>query len=581
MEKSEISENSDKLLLKDKTSIIGVIPSYPKHTKQNIFSNVMMPPIGIVSVLTHIMQDDKYSCYCVDENNYSGPLDYLGMPDHDFLQKHNPARFAFLYGGMSNSILRMFSLAKQYKRFGCHVISGGSHVDALPKEALSKGVDIVVHGEGEETAKEIVEAVIQGRPLEEIKGISFINQKGEYIFTGHRDPCEDMDVHKIPDLTLMKYLKKKFSAIPLSYGLGCPFRCEFCVVHSQYGKYKSFSKEKVIEQISRYSDMGFKEYFFTNDNFAQDKEKTIELCKAIGDYKRKFRKKLKIIVQVRNEVAEHDDLIEAMKYAGIDSLCIGYESPINEDLKAMNKGVNYDLLVRRSRKLAKNFYIHGMFIFGYPSRLSEGEKPSINLREKARRYEKFFKDAKIDSIQVFKAIPLPGSKLRERLEREKRLMPLEAVNWDKYDGLFLCYDPTPEGISAYELQNLPNLMMNRKYAGNFLERSSLNFFNWTKWVYRIFEFVPVFGIFYIKNLVRNIFNNIRKKNDEQESSLLPKKNIFYASLLSTWLRIKRNWRNTVIATYARGVAKRWRKEYNQNDYSRKFKDFFAQKQESK
>ncbi len=37
------------------------------------------------------------------------------------------------------------------ERFGTITIAGGSHVDALPKEALSSGIDIVVHGEGEKT----------------------------------------------------------------------------------------------------------------------------------------------------------------------------------------------------------------------------------------------------------------------------------------------------------------------------------------------------------------------------------------------------------------------------------------------
>jgi len=89
--------------------------------------------------------------YAIDENNFNGPQDSNGLPDHSFLQAGQPAQMALFYGGMSNSIPRMYAIAGQYKTFGAVTIAGGSHVDALPQEALRSGVDIVVHGEGEET----------------------------------------------------------------------------------------------------------------------------------------------------------------------------------------------------------------------------------------------------------------------------------------------------------------------------------------------------------------------------------------------------------------------------------------------
>ena len=81
----------------------------------------------------------------------------------------------------------------------------------------------------------------------------------------------------------------------------------------------------------KYTDLGYKNFFFTDDNFAQNPAEAIALCRAIGDYKRKFRKNIEIIVQVRTEVAEDDALIEAMRWAGVTTLAIGYESPINEE----------------------------------------------------------------------------------------------------------------------------------------------------------------------------------------------------------------------------------------------------------
>lgn len=548
--------------------ILGIIPQYPEHTQNNIFSKVLMPPIGIVSVLTNMK---GHETACIDENNYSGPLDYMGQPDHKFLYDEIRPDVIFLYGGMTNAILRGYAIAKTYKKLGCIIVAGGSHVDALPEEALSKGIDYVAHGEGEESALELLDAIKNKKDVRKIRGLSFMHGK-RYVFTGKRTPIKDPDKFRVPDLRIIRYLRKRFSAIPVSWGVGCPYNCEFCVVNNQYGDYKARSIEKVMEQIIMYSDLGFKKFFFTNDNFAHNIEETKKLCKTIGDYKRKFKKKISLIVQVRTEVAERDDLLEAMKYGGVEMLAIGYESPINEELAAMRKGVTYEKLVKRSRKLSQFFYLHGMFIFGYPG----SRKSRMTLKERGRRYRKFFSDARIDSIQVFKAIPIPGTDLRARLEREGTLLPLEVVNWDKYDGLFLCYDPRPDGYDPYELQNIPNNLMKMKYSGDFIDKT-INYGNWMNWVYNTLGFPIYFSLDYIRQLLFNLLNRRRALKVNQAEQLLPRQNLFQRTLQAVWMDIKRQWRNLAIRNIAGGMVRRWHRTYKRNDYQLRLKRFFSRK----
>jgi len=145
---------------------------------------------------------------------------------------------------MNNSIPRTYSVATQYKDFGALTIAGGSHVDALPQEALESGIDIVVHDEGEKIILELREILISGhgvllnRPgLSQVKGISFLDDNGAYIFTGKRQPIDDLDELADPDLTLIKFLKKRWSYLPINRGRGCNWNCEFCIVNKRYGKY--------------------------------------------------------------------------------------------------------------------------------------------------------------------------------------------------------------------------------------------------------------------------------------------------------------------------------------------------------
>ncbi len=180
--------------MKRNLTIIGIIPQYPKHYQQNIYARIKMPPVGILSVMSQITHHPRIKeIYAIDENNYNGPQDSDGQPDHSFLQAKQPAQIALFYGGMSNSIPRMYSVASQYKGFGSVTIAGGSHVDALPQEAVQSGVDIVVHGEGEETILELLKLLITDSrvllnraALSRVKGISFLDDNGAYIFTGKR-----------------------------------------------------------------------------------------------------------------------------------------------------------------------------------------------------------------------------------------------------------------------------------------------------------------------------------------------------------------------------------------------------------
>jgi hypothetical protein len=205
-----------------------------------------------------------------------------------------------------------------------------------------------------------------------------------------------------------------------------------------------------------------------------------------------------------------------------------------------------------------------MFIFGYPSNKNARKSAFLTIRERAESFKKFFKKSGIDTIQLLNAVPLPGSELRARLESEGRLLPLSMVGWDKYDGLFLCYDPRPDGLDPYDLQNIPKMLMKKKYLGGFISQK-LNYGNWLNWVYiATIGFLIQIIVFYLRRFLRHLLEKQKIRNVQRHD--LPIHTLFTVPLTNAWRDIKRRWRNLFIKTYAGVIAKRWLKEYRSSEY---------------
>ncbi|TFG61580.1 MAG: hypothetical protein E4H28_08700, partial [Gemmatimonadales bacterium] len=96
-----------------------ILPRFPYF---NIYSSVVMPPLGAVSVATNVQKTTNIEVEIIDENNYKGPL------DHEAIQRERPAQYVGFYGGLTSVVPRLFEVAKLYKSMGAVTIAGGVHI---------------------------------------------------------------------------------------------------------------------------------------------------------------------------------------------------------------------------------------------------------------------------------------------------------------------------------------------------------------------------------------------------------------------------------------------------------------------
>ncbi|MFQ6036480.1 MAG: B12-binding domain-containing radical SAM protein [Sedimentisphaerales bacterium] len=499
-----------------------VIPAYPAF---NIYSRIARKTtaLGPVCVASVVNKMEKWDVEVIDENNLRryGPRGEAGGADHEFLQRQRPADVVGFYGGLTSTIPRLYKIARFYKDKGVVTIGGGQHfIEDNIAEALACGIDYLVIGEAEETIKELLSALQAKQDVSNIKGIAYLD-KGKIIRTAKREPVTDFDKLPLPDFSLVRYAKIKI--FPVERIRGCGMNCEFCTVK---GKPRYACPERLLECISFLLETrGARNFFIVDDLFGQQREETIRFCYMLRDYQRNIGRRLYITVQIRLDKAKDPELLSAMRQAGIKTVAIGFESPIKEELKAMNKHLSPEDMLSLVKTFHEfGFLIHGMFIWGYP--LKERVSLEIPVKERIKRVKNFISKAKLDTVQVLLPVPLPGTELRHRLEKQNRIYPLQYVGWEYYDGTFPLFEPD-EPMTAERMQNCARKLMSKFYQVKYMFMIGLNIFSFPALVF------------------------------------------FFYDIRSGWRRWHRLWRNYLFRFGGWITIRKWTSEFKKDKFSQK------------
>ncbi|MFC1699880.1 B12-binding domain-containing radical SAM protein, partial [Candidatus Omnitrophota bacterium] len=448
-----------------------IIPAHPMFNIYS-YSAKRTTALGPVCVATTVNEMEGWDVEVIDENNLLryGPRSSSGGADHEFLQRLRSADVVGFYGGLTSTIPRLYKIARFYKDKGLITIAGGQHFtgDNIV-EALSSGIDYVVRGEGEETIRELLRALEGKQDLSSIDGIAY--KAGEEIIqTPEREPLIDFDKLPLPDFSLVRYAK--ISNYPVERIRGCGMHCEFCTVK---GRPRYASPERLLERISFLLETrDARTFFIVDDLFGQQREETIRFCRMVRDYQKDVGRRLDLGVQIRLDKAQDPELLSAMRQAGINFVAIGFESPIEEELKAMNKRLKPEDMLAFTKIFRKfGFLTHGMFIFGYP--MQAGVDFRMAAKERVKRYKNFIKKSKVDTVQIILPVPLPGTELRQRLQKQKKVYPLKDISWEYYDGSFPLFEPD-QPMTAEEMQASAHKIMSWVYQFKYMFMICLNIF---------------------------------------------------------------------------------------------------------
>jgi len=307
---------------------------------------------------------------------------------------------------MTQTCIRGYMVAGEFKKRGKMVVFGGIHATCLPEEAIQFG-DAVVIGEAEGGLWEEVLKDAEKHKLRKFYKL---------------DKLPDLQNHVTPRRDLIKCSSGKLSVAPIETTRGCPYNCDFCTVSRFFG---TKQRHKVIKSIIAEAESCPQRYlFFLDDNITFDKEFAKNLFRELIHLKKGW------VGQASINFTKDEELMKLAHKSGCKAVLIGFESMGEVGINTYRKSLKtLEENVQAVRRLHDNGILTmASLIFGLDSDTQE----VFDLG-----YE-FLVKSKAAFFQACALTPYPGTPVFERLKAERRIL---TDDWSKFDSTKVIVSP--------------------------------------------------------------------------------------------------------------------------------------------
>jgi len=314
---------------------------------------------------------------------------------------------------------RSYEIAQQFRDIGCTVVMGGPHPTVLPDEALQYS-DAVVIGQAHDSWPICIEDFKRGE------------LKRKYV--DNHSALKSLPIPKRVLLKSSRYITE--NAVQAT--LGCPNRCEFCIVPEVFGsRFTVRAVEEIIEEIRLLKGRNL---FFLDVNLIADESFSKELFKRMIPLKKRWA------AQVTTRFAEDHELLDLAAQSGCRGVFLGVESLNQASLIETKKRFNN---VRYYAEMQRKLRDHGIrtmmgIVYGF-------DHDDVTVFDKTMR---FMDQIKADTVRYGILTPFPGTPLFRRFEKNKRIID---YNWRHYDTSHVVFAPsmmTPDQLQQGFYQSM-------------------------------------------------------------------------------------------------------------------------------
>ena len=306
------------------------------------------------------------------------------------------------------------------------IIAGGEHITAESYRSMlnTPALTACALGEGEDLIVDLVETLVEGRPLSEVRGIAYFDEDGQYRKTERRLRARKIDEIPRPsweELPIDNYLDAGLGngtlerrAMPMLASRGCPYTCTFCSSPSMWStRWVSRDPKLVVEEIKSYIDRyGINHIDFNDLTTVINRRWILEFTNLlIGE---RLELTWSLSSGTRSEALDAEVLAN-MKQAGIERITYAPESGSQKTLERVQKRVDLEWMTKSIRDSVKvGIYSRANFIFGLPDQTKWEAFESVMFATKLCFLGMY-------DIACMCFAPYPGSDLFERLVGEGRI----------------------------------------------------------------------------------------------------------------------------------------------------------------
>jgi radical SAM superfamily enzyme YgiQ (UPF0313 family) len=288
---------------------------------------------------------------------------------------------------------RAYEIAAEFRSRGVPAVMGGIHATVRTEEALAR-VDAVVTGEAEEIWPQVLVDLGNG-----VRG---------RVYRGSA-----VNMARIPiarhDLLPSGY---RFGSIQTTRG--CPLDCHFCSVGAINGRqYRARPVATILEEMALIKE---KYLLIVDDNLIGVTREQIARAKELFRAMMAAGIRKRWVAQVTINVADDEELLALAARSGCLGFFIGFESVTPDGLREVNKTYN----LRGNRDFAaccRRIQSHGIAVVGSFIMGLDVDTPGIGrtIADVASSYG-------VDILNLLLMTPLPGTRLWNRLESERRIV---------------------------------------------------------------------------------------------------------------------------------------------------------------
>jgi len=315
----------------------------------------------------------------------------------------------------------------------CPIVWGGVHPSLLPEQtAANPFVDVVVRGEGEPVVVELADSLRAGRPLDNVKGITY--KLGREIRS--TPDTQPVDLDSIPIelpfdlLRLDKYPSLRAGRFHIQTSRGCPHKCGYCynaLFNRQRWRCKTAGR--VLDEIQYVLEKfpNVKIIDPIDDNFFVDRKRVEEICRGLAERKMDVSWRGNCRFDYFSDYSP--EFISLLERSGCTELDFGGETGSQRLLALMDKEITPEQMMKSVENLkrwAPSIKPFVSWMSGLPTETEEDLEETFNLMDRMTEI-----NPNTQHFGVFVFTPFP-SPLAKRLA-EQHTPPQSLEEWGNID----------------------------------------------------------------------------------------------------------------------------------------------------